>query len=111
MSNKTEWESDVTVMLGHAIAIPGHAKVWSDHESWGGTVTFQAFAAVRSPEVVELDIPGASRHMVDVLRMTSGGEKSGTATTLRFKGRGALPAPRPSAKEPETDPPVAVPAA
>lgn len=92
MASRTEWESDVTVMLGHAIEIPGRAELWTDHEGWGGLVTFEAFAAVRSPEALELDIPRYSRHMVDVLRSSSSASSRDT-TTLRFKGRGMLPAP------------------
>ena len=93
MATKTEWESDVTVMLGHAIAIPGRAELWTDHEGWGGVVTFQAFAAVRSNEVMELDIPRYSKHMVDVLRSSTATQDLKMTTTLRFKGRGTLPSP------------------
>jgi hypothetical protein len=103
MSARFEWESEVTVMLGHAIAIPGHAELWTDHASWGGTVTFQSFAAVRAPEALELDIPRYSRHMVDVLRSSTNGQ-NGAATTLRFKGRGTLPAP----SDNNAEPPLAV---
>lgn len=103
MSARSEWESEVTVMLGHAISIPGHAELWNDHASWGGTVTFQSFTAVRSPEALELDIPRYSRHMVDVLR-SSTNSQNGAITTLRFKGRGTLPTPT----DKEAEPPLAV---
>ena len=99
MSSKTEWQSDVTVMLGHAIAIPGIAELWTDHEGWGGVVTYEALGAVRAPEALELDIPRYSKHMVDVLRSSTSPDNRLT-TTLRFKGRGALPPPSAKSAEP-----------
>lgn len=98
MSSRTEWESDVTVLQGHAIEIPGVAQLWRDHEGWGGSVQFEALTAVRSDQVIEIDIPGYSTHVVEIVRSQTTREGQRSSTTVRFKGRGQLAVPKAPAK-------------
>ena len=92
-TTRSEWQSDVTVVLGHALTAPGQAELWLDTDGWGGAVTFQAFNGVRSPETFELEIPRYGKHMVEVMRANTNTEARSAATTIRFKGRGVLGQP------------------